>query len=142
VVLVALGEILGLVALGLFAGSLAATLGVGGGIIYVPVLVSVFGFSQLGAQGTSLAVILATSVVGTILHSKADRVVWKVAFVTGGVGIIFALGGARLAFSMNEEVLSKVFAVVMAVLAIRMMHKAWTLRRESISLNGGGDLPG
>jgi uncharacterized membrane protein YfcA len=142
VVLVALGEIFGLVALGLFAGSLAATLGVGGGIIYVPVLVSVFGFSQLGAQGTSLAVILATSVVGTILHSKADRVVWKVAFVTGGVGIIFALGGARLAFSMNEEVLSKVFAVVMAVLAIRMMHKAWTLRRESISLNGGGDLPG
>lgn len=138
----ALGEILGLVALGLFAGSLAATLGVGGGIIYVPVLVSVFGFSQLGAQGTSLAVILATSVVGTILHSKADRVVWKVAFVTGGVGIVFALGGARLAFSMNEEVLSKVFAVVMAVLAIRMMHKAWTLRRESISLNGGGDLPG
>lgn len=138
----ALGEILGLVALGLFAGSLAATLGVGGGIIYVPVLVSVFGFSQLGAQGTSLAVILATSVVGTVLHSKADRVVWKVAFVTGGVGIIFALGGARLAFSMNEEVLSKVFAVVMAVLAIRMMHKAWTLRRESTSLNGGGDLPG
>lgn len=138
----ALGEIFGLVALGLFAGSLAATLGVGGGIIYVPVLVSVFGFSQLGAQGTSLAVILATSVVGTILHSKADRVVWKVAFVTGGVGIVFALGGARLAFSMNEEVLSKVFAVVMAVLAIRMMHKAWTLRRESISLNGGGDLPG
>lgn len=138
----ALGEIFGLVALGLFAGSLAATLGVGGGIIYVPVLVSVFGFSQLGAQGTSLAVILATSVVGTILHSKADRVVWKVAFVTGGVGIVFALGGARLAFSMNEEVLSKVFAVVMAVLAIRMMHKAWTLRRESTSLNGGGDLPG
>jgi hypothetical protein len=136
------GEILGLVVLGLFAGSLAATLGVGGGIIYVPVLVSVLMFSQIEAQGTSLAVILATSIVGTFLHARADRVVWKVAFVTGGVGIMFALGGARLALSMDEEVLSKVFAVVMAVLAIRMAYKAWTLRDESTALDRGGDLPG
>ena len=138
----AVGEILGLVALGLFAGSLAATLGVGGGIIYVPVFVSIFGFSQIGAQGTSLAVILATSIVGTVLHSRAGRVVWKVALVTGGIGIVFALAGARLALSMDEEVLSKIFAIVMAVLAIRMAHKAWTLRAESGALDRGGDLPG
>ncbi len=54
-------EIIGLVALGLFAGTLAATLGVGGGIIFVPVLVSVFGFAQLDAQGTSLAIIVPTA---------------------------------------------------------------------------------
>lgn len=138
----AVGEILGLVVLGLFAGSLAATLGVGGGIIYVPVLVSVFMFSQVEAQGTSLAVILATSIVGTFLHARADRVVWKIAFLTGGVGIVFALGGARLALSMDEEVLRRVFAVVMAVLATRMAHKAWTLRNESSGLDRGGDLPG
>ena len=45
-------EIVGLILLGLFAGSLAATLGVGVGIIFVPILVSVFGFTQLDAQGT------------------------------------------------------------------------------------------
>ena len=135
-------EILGLVLLGLFAGSLAATLGVGGGIIYVPVLVSLFGFTQLGAQGTSLAIIFATSIVGTVAHSRAGRVVWKVAFVTGGFGIFFALAGARLALSMDEQVLSKVFAVVMAVLAIRMTRKAWTLRAESLSIDRGGDPTG
>jgi uncharacterized membrane protein YfcA len=135
-------EIISLVVLGLFAGSLAATLGVGGGIIYVPVLVSVFGYSQFEAQGTSLAVILATSIVGTILHARAGRVVWKVAFVTGGVGILFALVGARIALSMDEEVLSKVFAAVMAVLAIRMAHKAWKLREESLGVDGGGDPTG
>lgn len=132
-------EVLGLVLLGVFAGSLAATLGVGGGIIYVPVLVSVFGFTQLGAQGTSLAVIFATSIVGTVAHARADRVMWKVAFVTGGFGVLFALGGARLALSMDEDVLSKVFAVVMAVLAIRMAYKAWTLRNESFSADGSRD---
>ena len=135
-------EIISLVVLGLFAGSLAATLGVGGGIIYVPVLVSVFGYSQFEAQGTSLAVILATSIVGTILHARAGRVVWKVAFVTGGVGILFALVGARIALSMDEEVLSKVFAAVMAVLAIRMAHKAWKLREESLGVDGSGDPTG
>lgn len=132
-------EIIGLVLLGVFAGSLAAALGVGGGIIYVPVLVSIFGFTQFGAQGTSLAVIFATSIVGTVAHSRADRVIWKVAFVTGGFGVLFALGGARLALSMDESMLSKVFAVVMAVLAIRMAHKAWTLRVASLPANGGGD---
>lgn len=132
-------EVLGLVLLGVFAGSLAATLGVGGGIIYVPVLVSVFGFTQLGAQGTSLAVIFATSIVGTVAHARADRVMWKVAFVTGGFGVLFALGGARLALSMDEDVLSKIFAVVMAVLAIRMAYKAWTLRNESFSADGSRD---
>lgn len=135
-------EIIGLVALGLFAGSLAATLGVGGGIIYVPVLVSVFGYTQFEAQGTSLAVILATSIVGTFLHARAGRVVWKVAFVTGGVGILFALVGARIALSMDEEVLRKVFAAVMAVLAIRMAHKAWKLRQESLAVDGSGDPTG
>jgi uncharacterized membrane protein YfcA len=135
-------EVISLVALGLFAGSLAATLGVGGGIIYVPVLVSVFGYTQFEAQGTSLAVILATSIVGTFLHARAGRVVWKVAFVTGGVGILFALVGARIALSMDEEVLSKVFAAVMAVLAIRMAHKAWKLRQESLAVDGSGDPTG
>jgi uncharacterized membrane protein YfcA len=137
-----LGEILGLVLLGVFAGSLAAALGVGGGVIYVPVLVSLFGFTQLGAQGTSLAVIFATSIVGTVAHSRAERVIWKVALVTGAFGVIFALGGARLALSMDEDVLSKIFAVVMAVLAIRMAHKAWTLRDASFSSDGSGDSAG
>lgn len=136
------GEILGLIALGLFAGSLAATLGVGGGIIYVPVLVSIFAFTQHEAQGTSLAIILATSLVGTFLHARAGRVVWKVALVTGGVGIISALTGARVALSMDEELLSKVFAVVMAVLAVRMARKAWTLRSASVALDRSGDSPG
>lgn len=125
-----IGEIVALLALGLFAGTLAATLGVGGGIIFVPVLVAVFGFSQLAAQGTSLAIILPTAIIGTVIHTRARRVVWKVALVTGGVGIFAALTGARLALSTNEELLRKVFAAVLAVLAIRMAYRAWGLHRD------------
>ncbi|GMQ94027.1 MAG: hypothetical protein BMS9Abin12_1509 [Acidimicrobiia bacterium] len=137
-----IGEIVALLALGLFAGTLAATLGVGGGIIFVPVLVAVLGFSQLAAQGTSLAIILPTALIGTVIHARAGRVVWKVALVTGGVGIVAALIGARLALSMNEELLKKVFAAVLAVLAIRMAHRAWRLRRDLDSIDRGGDATG
>ena len=128
--------------LGLFAGTLAATLGVGGGIIFVPVLASVFAFGQLEAQGTSLAIILPTAIIGTLIHARAGRVVWRVAYVTGGVGIVFALVGAQLAQAMDEDILSKVFAVVLAVLAIRMTRRALRLRSESVAIDGGRDAAG
>jgi uncharacterized membrane protein YfcA len=124
-------EIIGLVVLGLFAGTLAATLGVGGGIIFVPVLVSVFGFTQLDAQGTSLAIIVPTAIVGMVTHAKAGRVNWPVVAVVGGAGVFAAFGGATLAQSMNEDLLTKIFAVVLAILAIRMGLRTYRLWQES-----------
>lgn len=124
-------EIIGLIALGLFAGTLAATLGVGGGIIFVPILVSVFGFTQLDAQGTSLAIIVPTAIVGTITHARAGRVNWPVVAVVGGVGLFAAFGGAMLAQSMNEELLRRIFAIVLVILAIRMGLRTYRLWQES-----------
>lgn len=126
-------EIIGLLALGLFAGSLAATLGVGGGIIFVPALVSFFAFPQLEAQGTSLAIIVPTAIVATIGHARAGRVLWKVAFVAGSAGIVGAIAGSQLAYELNEETLRKIFAVVLVILATRMLFRAITLRNESVA---------
>jgi uncharacterized protein len=130
-------EILGLILLGVFAGSLAATLGIGGGIIFVPVLVAVFGFSQLDAQGTSLAIIVPTAIVGTITHARAGRVDWKVVAVVGAGGIFGALGGASLAQNLDEAVLRRIFAIVLIILAIRMAGRAWTVRKASAAVDTG-----
>ncbi len=124
-------EIIGLILLGVFAGSLAATLGVGGGIIFVPVLVSVFSFSQLDAQGTSLAIIVPTAIVGAITHARAGRVNWTVVAVVGTGGILGALAGATLAQTLDEAVLRRVFAIVLIILAVRMARRAWTVKRAS-----------
>jgi len=59
-------EIAALITLGLFAGAAAAALGLGGGVIFVPSLVVLFGFEQHIAQGTSLAVIFPTAIVATV----------------------------------------------------------------------------
>jgi uncharacterized membrane protein YfcA len=129
-------EVVGLVLLGLVAGLLAASLGIGGGIIFVPVLVSVFGFSQLDAQGTSLAVIVPTTIIATIGHMKADRVVWKVVWITGGAGIVGALAGSRVAYELDEQVLRRIFAVLLLVLAIRMATQAWRVRSSASTDRG------
>ncbi len=135
-----LPEIIGLVALGLFAGTLAATLGVGGGIIFVPVLVSLFDFSQLDAQGTSLAIIVPTAVVGMVTHARAGRVNWPVVAVVGGGGIFAAFGGAMLAQSMPEEILRRIFAIVLVLLAVKMgsrTYRLWQKTQESVPADPG-----
>lgn len=125
-------EVVGLILLGAFAGLLAASLGVGGGIIFVPALVSVFGFAQLDAQGTSLAIIVPTTIIATFRHARSDRVVWRVAAITGGAGIIGALVGSQVAYTIDEELLQRIFAAVLVVLALRMGRRAWTLRPTSV----------
>ncbi|MCL1599249.1 MAG: sulfite exporter TauE/SafE family protein [Actinomycetia bacterium] len=130
-------EIIGLILLGVFAGSLAATLGVGGGIIFVPALVALFAFDQLEAQGTSLAIIVMTAIVGTVTHARAGRVDWKVVAVVGSSGIIAAFGAATLAQSMNEDLLRKVFAIVLALLAVRMGLRTYRLWKTSSVVDSG-----
>lgn len=125
--------VVGLVVLGLTAGTLASTLGVGGGIIYIPALVALFGFSQIEAQGTSLAIILPTAILSTIVHARAKRIEWKVAALVGIIGVPFAILGAKTALAMDQDLLQRVFAVVLAIVAVRMGYRAWKLRPGSES---------
>lgn len=135
-------EVIGLVLLGLVSGTLAAALGIGGGIIFVPAFVSLFGFSQLEAQGTSLAVIVPTAIIATIGHARAKRVDWKVSAVVAPAGIVGALIGSQVAYRLDEQVLQRLFAVLLVVLALRMARQAWTLRPHAPSVDGSPNTPG
>jgi len=128
-------EVLALLLLGLVAGGFAATLGVGGGVIFVPFLVFGFGFAQLDAQGTSLAIIVPTAIVGAIGHARAGRINWKVFVVVAAVGVFGAAGGALLAQSTDGETLRAVFAVVLALLAVRMGLRTYSLWRVSRTID-------
>jgi hypothetical protein len=130
-------EIIGYLLLGVFAGGLAATLGIGGGIVFVPVFVSVFAFSQLTAQGTSLAIIVPTTIVATVAHARAGRVLWRLMVIVAASGVVGAVAGARTALVMNEDVLRRIFAVVLAIIAVRMALRSLGLYRESRAIDGG-----
>ena len=107
--------------IGLVAGALASTLGIGGGIVFVPALAVVAGFEQQLAEGTSLAVIVPTVLVGAWVHARAGRVEWRLAIPIGLGGILGGLAGAWLALAVEGSTLRRLFAGFVLVMAFRML---------------------
>lgn len=114
---------LALVAVGLVAGSLASALGIGGGIVYVPALVTLFAFDQHTAQGTSLAVIVPAAVIGAWAHHRAGRVDWRLAIGLGLGGVTGGLIGAQVALALDAQLLRRLFAGFLILMAVRMLLK-------------------
>lgn len=124
-------EIAGLIILGLIAGIIAAALGLGGGIIFVPALVVIFGFDQHIAQGTSLAVIFPTAIMATLAHARMGNVRWELAIPIGLTGIVGAVLGARIALQLDADLLRRLFGIFLLVLAARMVWHAWHINDRS-----------
>jgi hypothetical protein len=102
--------------LGAFAGVLAGMFGVGGGILFVPVLVAL-GLDQHDATGTSLLAILPTVLVGTWRQAHYGNVRWKPALILGLASVGAAQGGVFLAEALPAHVLRKLFAVLLVFVA-------------------------
>jgi len=124
-------EVVALITLGLFAGAMAAALGLGGGVIFVPSLVVLFGFEQHIAQGTSLAVIFPTAIVATIAHARMGNVRWHLSIPIGLAGIAGAVLGARVALQLDADLLRRMFGVFLILLATRMAWRAWRITDQS-----------
>jgi len=120
--------VVALIAVGLVAGTLGAMLGVGGGIVYVPALVTLFSFAQHEAQGTSLAVIIPSTMVAAYVHARAGRVDWRTALLLGVGGIAGGTIGAHIALSLDAPLLKRMFAVFLGLAVLRMAGKT---RRRS-----------
>lgn len=115
--------VVGLVLIGLTAGALATALGIGGGVVFVPALVVLLGFSQHLAEGTSLAVIVPTTLIGTWVHHRHGRIEWRTALTVGGFGILGGVAGSRLALSLDADVLRRMFAVLLIIVAARLLQQ-------------------
>lgn len=77
------GTVIGLVALGVVMGFVAGLLGVGGGLIVVPVLIVAFGVSDLTAKALSLVAMVPASISGTLGSARAGLVNWRNGFAIG-----------------------------------------------------------
>lgn len=123
--------VLALILVGLGAGTIAAMLGIGGGVIYVPALVAFFSFAQPEAAGTSLAVIFASMIIAAATHHAADRVDWRAWLYLTATGVVGAAAGSLLAQRADELVLRRVFAVLLVIVAARMILRVERERRGS-----------
>ena len=124
-------EIAALMTLGLLAGAMAAALGLGGGVIFVPSLVVLFGFEQHIAQGTSLAVIFPTAIVATVAHARLGNVRWRLSIPIGLAGIAGAVLGAQVALQLDADLLRRLFGIFLVLLAARMAWRAWRINGQS-----------
>jgi uncharacterized protein len=113
--------------LGIVAGVLAGMFGVGGGILFVPILVAL-GLSHHDATGTSLLAILPTVVAGTWRQSRYGNVRWRAALVIGLAAAAAAQGGVALAEALADQTLRRLFAGLLVLVAAQL---AWRARRPT-----------
>lgn len=108
--------------LGLVAGILSGLLGVGGGILLVPALVLIFGLTQHGAQGTTLALMVPPiGLLAAWTYYKQGHVDVKIAALIC-LGFFFGgLLGAKFATAINATLLKKLFGVALLITALKMI---------------------
>lgn len=120
-----------LVVIGVATGTLAGLLGVGGGVIMIPAMVLLLGEMNVMAKGTSLAVIIPTSITGTIRNRKTANVDVKAALVMGLSGVVSAVVGGSLAANMSESLSNALFATLLLVVAVQMVYRERRVRSSN-----------
>lgn len=139
--------VIALAAAGVLAGFVSGLLGVGGGIITVPVMFEIFGLLGVDpdvkmhlAVGTSLATIIPTSIMSAWSHAKRGAVDKTLLKILGPWGFIGVLIGAAVAGPVKGDVLMGVFATVAAVVSLYMFFRRdhWRLGHEIPQGFGGG----
>ncbi|MEY4834476.1 MAG: hypothetical protein RI980_591 [Bacteroidota bacterium] len=114
--------ILSLILIGILAGVLSGLVGVGGGIIMVPLLVMFFGFNQHQAQGTSLAVLaVPVTAVAVFNYYKEGQINVKYAAIIAVFFVVGSIFGSKFALTLDQKLLKKIFAVVLLVIAGKML---------------------
>lgn len=116
------------IVIGIAMGALSALFGIGGGILLIPVLVTGFGFGQQFAAGTSLAVMVPIALLGALRLTKPGLTDWPLGIRFGLGSILGAVTGAALALAIPGDALRWVFAIVMLVVAVRMVRIGLTTR--------------
>lgn len=110
-----------LIVIGVAVGAIAGMLGIGGGLMTVPILVVLFHVSPALAKGTSLAVVIPTAFSGTLQNYRNKNTDLQAAAIVSSTGIVAAIAGSWLATRMNDALSNFLFAVLLIFIAARML---------------------
>jgi uncharacterized membrane protein YfcA len=114
--------IIALIVVGLLAGILSGLVGLGGGVIIVPALVFLLGFSQHQATGTSLGILLLPAGIFAVMnYYKKGFIDVKVVLLIFVGFLVGGLVGSKISLSVNETTLKKVFAIALLLIAGKVL---------------------
>jgi len=122
---------------GLVAGAFGALLGLGGGVLIVPILTLAFGFPLTTAIGTSLICVIATSTGAAAINVQAGRADVRLGITLGAGTAVGALTGGVIAGFLPERVLAGLFAALLVYTAFTMARGL--RRRESAAADAAID---
>ena len=106
---------------GVLIGIVGGLFGVGGGEIFIPVLIYLFGFSQHKAQGTSLAILLPPiGLLAALRYYRAGHVDFTVAMLLAFGFFVGASIGAIVATRVNADLLRRLFGIFLLLIALHM----------------------
>ncbi len=110
-----------LILIGGLAGFLSGLLGIGGGVIIVPAMIILMGYSQKEAQGTSVFIMLFLGIIGVIAYSfySVNLDFGIVSNLTIGC-LVGAFFGSILAQKMDTSSLKKLFAIYICYAGLRI----------------------
>lgn len=108
---------------GFGVGLLGGMVGIGGGVVLVPLLVFGFGFSQHLAQGTSLAALVPTSMVGAITHLRERHMDVTAAAIMGAAGVLGVVAAALVAQRLPADALQRLFGIMLLFAAYRLVRR-------------------
>ena len=111
-----------LLLVGLYAGFLSGMVGIGGGILIVPVLVYFFGFSQHKAQGTTLFLfVLPVGILGAYNYYKSGNIDIKTALVICATFVFGSYFGSKLTLSLDQLTVKRIFGIFILLISLKMI---------------------
>src|SRR3984957_19124429 len=111
-----------LVVVGLLAGILSGLVGLGGGVIIVPALVFLLGFSQHQATGTSLGILLLPAGIFAVMnYYKKGYIDIKVVLLIFAGFLVGGYLGSKISLSLPQATLKKLFAVILILIAGKVL---------------------
>lgn len=122
---------------GLAAGVTSSVLGIGGGTVMVPLMALGFGYGQQVAQGTSLAVIVPTAVVGAASHARNGYTDWRLGLQLGVSALLGSWVGSQVAVALDPVLLARLFGVLQLVVGVLMLRGT---RRDRAAPRSPGDV--
>ena len=109
--------------IGFLGGVVGGVFGVGGGIIFVPLMVLVLRFDPHLAIGTSLAVIVPTALAAAIRNFHAGMIQWQTVIILAAFAILGSWLGAGLSLKIDAAMLKRLYAVFLMLLSLKMFFQ-------------------
>ncbi len=111
-----------LLALGVIAGFLSGLIGIGGGIVIVPVLVYFLSMDQKTAQGTTLFMfMMPIGILGVYTYYKGGNVDVKSALIISSTFIVGSFLGAKTAQTIDTKLVKQIFGAAIVLIGIKML---------------------